>query len=379
LYPFLFTDQRADHLIEISLLKFLRPVFILLVLVALGFGGYRLFLQKNGDSSEKGAELVAAAERRDIEHTLLLTGEVVPAFKFEVKSEVGGKVKKLHALTGDFLKTGAPIATIDDTDLLTEKAAAETEIRGAQLAVDKNRGNYERARALYEEKLISKEIFDNLQADLAISENTLEKSRSRLQSVEDRLRKTRIDAPADGTVLDVLVNEGQVVVAAASVNAGTVLVNFADLSRLLIDSHVNQVDAPMLNKGQEISVNAVGAQDGTIKARVEFIAPVATVKNNIKGFQVQAVIENNDDRLKPGMSVSMTAMVQKAPGAVSVPVSAIFKEQKQTVVYVRKGGHTEKRMVEVGITDLGFAEIRAGLEEGEEILLVEPKPDQEKS
>ncbi|MEX1118923.1 MAG: efflux RND transporter periplasmic adaptor subunit [Terrimicrobiaceae bacterium] len=361
-------------------MKLLRPILILTVLAALGFAGYTFLWSGDGKSkSDIDAELVASAERRDIEHTLLLTGEVVPAFKFEVKSEVGGKVKKLHALTGEYLTTGAPIATIDDTDLLTEKAAAETEIKGAQLAVDKNRGNYERAKALFEEKLISKEIFDNLQADLAISENTLEKSRSRLQSVEDRLRKTRIDAPAEGTVLDVLVNEGQVVVAAASVNAGTVLVNFADLSRLLIDSHVNQVDAPMLKKGQEIAVNAVGAQDGSIKARVEFIAPVATVKNNIKGFQVQAVIENNDGRLKPGMSVSMTAMVQKAPGAVAVPVSAIFKEQKQSVVYVRKGGHTEKRMVEVGITDLGFAEIRAGLEEGEEILLVEPEPADKKS
>ncbi len=361
-------------------MKLLRPFLIILVLAAIGFAGFKLLLPSDGKtSSEKDSELVTSAERRDIEHTLLLTGEVVPAFKFEVKSEVGGKVKKLHALTGEYLAAGAPIATIDDTDLLTEKAAAETEIKGAQLAVDKNRGNFERAKSLYEEKLISKEIFDNLQADLAISQNTLEKSRSRLQSVEDRLRKTRIDAPADGTVLDVLVNEGQVVVAAASVNAGTVLVNFADLSRLLIDSHVNQVDAPMLKKGQEIIVNAVGAQDGSIRATVEFIAPVATVKNNIKGFQVQAVIENNDGQLKPGMSVSMTAMVQKAPGAVSVPVSAIFKEQKRSVVYVRKGGNTEKRTVEVGITDLGFAEIRAGLEEGEEILLAEPEQTEGKS
>lgn len=361
-------------------MKLFRPLLILLVLAAIGFAGYKFIFPIDGaSSSDEDSGLVAAAERRDIEHTLLLTGEVVPAFKFEVKSEVGGKIKKLHTLTGEYLTTGSPIATIDDTDLLTEKASAETDIRGAQLSVDKNRGNFERAKALFDEKLISREIFDNLQADLAISENTLEKSRSRLQSVEDRIRKTRIDAPADGTVLDVLVNEGQVVVAAASVNAGTVLVNFADLSRLLIDSHVNQVDAPMLKKGQEILVNAVGAQDGSIRAKVEFIAPVATVKNNIKGFQVQAVIEDNDGRLKPGMSVSMTAMVQKAPGAVSVPVSAIFKQQKQSVVYVRKGGHTERRLVEVGITDLGFAEIRAGLEVGEEILLAEPEQAEGKS
>jgi RND family efflux transporter MFP subunit len=361
-------------------LKILRNILILGLVAAMVWGGFRFFQSaQDQDKKSKSSDYVASAERRDVEQTLLLTGEVVPAFIVDVKSEVGGKVKKLHAATGDILKFGDPIATIDDTDLLTEKAAAKTEIDGAQLTVDKNRGNYERAKALFDEKLISKEVFANLAADLAISENTLLKSRSRLQQVEDRLRKTRIEAPADGTVLDVLVNEGQVVVAAASVNAGTVLVNFADLSRLLINSHVNQVDAPMLKNGQEIHVNTASPEDKPIRARVEFIAPVATVKNNIKGFEVHALIEENDGRLKPGMSVSMHAPVQKASGAVTVPVAAIFKDQKRSVVYVRKGGHTEKRMVEVGITDLGFAEIRSGIEEGEEILLVEPEEPQSKS
>jgi RND family efflux transporter MFP subunit len=325
-----------------------------------------------GGPDERGASLMASAERRDIQSSLLLTGEVVPAFQVDIKPEVGGKVQQLHVSTGRFVHKGEPLATIDDTDLLTDKAAAETEIAGAQLAVDKNRGNYERAAALYKEKLISKEVYDNLAADYAIAENTLEKARSRLQTVEDRLRKTRIDAPAGGTVLDVLVNEGQVVVAAASVNAGTVLMNFADLSRLLINSHVNQVDAAKLKKGQEIVVNISGSGEETLRARIEFIAPVATVRNNIKGFQVQALIKDNDGRLKPGMSVSMTVPVAKATGAVSVPVSAIFREEKSQVVYVRKGGQTERRSVQVGITDLGYAEILSGLDEGEEILLFAP-------
>jgi RND family efflux transporter MFP subunit len=348
---------------------------LLAVAVVLGVGAVvvrSINPASDGGEADRRDSLVAAAERRDIESSLLLTGEVVPAFQVDIKPEVGGKVQQIHALTGQYVHRGEPLATIDDTDLLTEKSAAETEIAGAQLAVDKNRGNYERAAALYEEKLISKEVYDNLAADYAIAENTLEKARSRLQSVEDRLRKTRIDAPADGTVLDVLVNEGQVVVAAASVNAGTVLMNFADLSRLLINSHVNQVDAAKLKKGQEIVVNISGAGDETLRAHVEFIAPVATVRNNIKGFQVQALIEDNDGRLKPGMSVSMTVPVAKATGAVSVPVSAIFREEKHRVVYVRKGGQTERRPVEVGITDLGYAEILSGLQEGEEILLSAP-------
>ena len=322
--------------------------------------------------ANSGEELVAVAERRDIESTLLLTGEVTPAFQVEVKPEVGGKVKQLHVTIGQAVKKGDLLATIDDTDLLNEKAAAETTIEGAQLSVEKARGNYERAKALFEQKLISREVFANLESDFEIAGNSLDKARRSLQIVEDKLGKTRILAPADGSVLDVPVNEGQVVVAAASVNAGTMLMTFADLSRLLINSHVNQVDAPRLAVGMPVEVNVSSVSDDPVRARIEFIAPLATVKNNIKGFEVQAVIDESDARLKPGMSVSMNVPVAKASGVISVPVTAVFRERKESVVYVRKGDTTEKRKVRVGLSNLFFAEIEAGVEEGEEILLVEP-------
>jgi RND family efflux transporter MFP subunit len=358
----------------------MKKLGLLILVIALAAGGRGIpLLAGPPPAAEEAEEMRATAERRDIESNLLLTGEVVPAFQFEVKSEVGGKVKQIHSAVGQFVPKGGLLVTIDDTDLLTEKRAAETEIEGAQLAVDKNRGNFQRANSLFEQKLISKEVFANLEADLAISENTLEKAKSRLQLVMDRLSKTKISAPADGTVLDISVTQGQVVVAAASVNAGTVLMTFADLSELLINSHVNQVDAPRLTKGQGVEVSMSDSAEEPVKARIEFIAPLALVKNNIKGFEVQAVIEDNDGRLKPGMSVSMNVPVGRAEKAISVPVSAVFKDRRQNVVYVRKGNSTEKRKVTVGVTNLSYAEITSGLEPGEEILLVEPQGEPAKS
>lgn len=352
---------------------FFRWFVALAVVGALAAGGLWARQKWGGrQPSETPADMVALAERRDIESSLLLTGEVTPAFRSEVKAEVGGKIRRIHVEIGQFVPKGGLLVTIDDTDLLTEKAAAETEIEGAQLAVDKNRGNYERARSLHDQKLISKEVFANLEADLAISANTLEKAKSRLQIVMDRLNKTQITAPADGTVLDIKVTENLVVVAAASVNSGTVLMDFADLSELLIKSHVNQVDAPRLTKGQSVEVNMSDSMEEPVKAQIEFIAPLAIVKNNIKGFEVHALIEDKDGRLKPGMSVSMNVPVGKAAQAVSVPVSAVFKDSKQNVVYVRKGGSTEKRMVTVGVNNLSYVEIKSGVEAGEEILLIEP-------
>lgn len=351
----------------------LRLFLILLAVAALAAGG---FWAKQNWSPAKPADdrpdAIATAERRDIESSLLLTGEVTPAFESDVKAEVGGKIREIHVEVGDFVKKGGLLVTIDDTDLLTEKAGAETEIEGAKLAMDKNRGNYERAEALAKQKLISQEVFANLKADFNIAENTLRKAESRLQAVKDKLAKTKITAPADGTVLEIPVTENLVVVAAASVNSGTILMHFADLSQLLINSHVNQVDAPRLTIGQPVEVNMSDSTDIPVRAHIDFIAPLAVVKNNIKGFEVHALIDDKEGRLKPGMSVSMNVPVGRAQKAVSVPVSAVFKDSKQTVVYVRKGTSTEKRKVTVGVNNLSFVEIKSGLDEGEEILLTEP-------
>jgi len=73
------------------------------------------------------------------------------------------------------------------------------------------------------------------------------------------------------------------------------------------------------------------------------------------------------------MSVSMTVVLGKADNSVTVPIAAVFGDGGDRVVYVRNGTNVEKRRVSVGITNLSFAEITAGLAEGEEILLVEPR------
>jgi len=347
-------------------------ILIAVGILSVAFAAWRGWLRLPESKSATADNPTATATVDDVAPKLFLSGEITPAFQVDVKSEVGGKVKKIHVVPGQTVSKGDELAVIDDTDLLTEKASAETEIEGANLAVQKTRGNYDRARALFDQKLISKEVFANLEADFKISENTLEKARRKLQIVDDRLSKTRILSPGTGTILDVNVNEGQVVVGAASVNSGTVLLLFADLSRLLINAHVNQMDAGRLSVGQEMTIRFSDDQSDKIKAGIEFIAPIATVKNNIKGFEVQAVIQDNQNRLKPGMSVSMEVPVGHADKVVTVPVAGVFKDKDQKVVYVRKGAAVERRVVGVGLTDMSKAEIKSGLEEGEEILLVDP-------
>ena len=352
-----------------------KPALIL-ALAALAGGGWFYLggkLPKAETKTIATDKSLARVEKRDIESSIDVSGDVTPAFQLDVKPEVGGKLKAMHVVAGQTVKEGDLLVEIDDRDLLTEKDSALTEIEGAKLSMEKARKNFERSRELFDQKLISREVFDNLTSEFEIGKNDLVKAQRKLQLVEDRLRKTKVFSPTDGTVLTVPVIEGQVVIAAASVNSGSTLMTIANLSTLLIEMHINQVDKARLTLDKVVQIRAEALKDETMDARISFIAPIATTKNSVKGFQVQALIEKPDLRLSPGMTVTLNIPIARVEDAISVPVTAVFKsEGNKKVVYVKNGDATEKREVKVGVTNIDHAQILHGLKEGEEILLVEP-------
>lgn len=364
----------------------MKKFLLLLVVAALGAAGLYAYkpewlgiARKPGSAVPSAATSTVPAELRDIEYSIQLSGDVQPTTPLDVKPEVGGRLKRLHVLPGAKVKAGMVLVEIDDRDILSERESALTEIEGAQLAVDRSRKNFERGKDLHEQKLISQETFDNLSSEFAISQNSLAKSERRKQLVEDKLSKTKVIAPGDGTVLTVPVVEGQVVISAASVNSGTTLMTIANLSRLIVDTHVNQVDVGKLVLNQEVSLSAESLRDEALDAVITFIAPVASVKNSVKGFTVHAVIEKPTARLRPGMTVQMTVPIANVESVLAVPVGAVFKgEGNSRVVYVRDGDRTERRPVKIGITNTEHAQILQGLKLGDEILLTEPERGQKR-
>ena len=349
--------------------KIVAATILFAIAAVMFFAGIPPFPQRGGGAGE---EPVEEARTADVAPVLPLAGEVAPAFQVDIKPEIGGKVRKIHVREGQEVRKGDELITIDDTELLSERARVEAEIEGARLAVGKTGGNFERARQLFEQRLLSREEFSNLEADHKISQNELQLAERRLRMVDDRIDKTRILSPADGTVLDVPVSEGQVVVGAASVNSGTSLMVVADLSRLMVNTHVNQLDAGKISKGTVMKVSPPGGGGGAVGARIVSIAPQATVKSNIKGFEVAGVIEGDAHGLKPGVSVSMEVPLGRAEGVVAVPVTCVFEEDGEKVVYLKTDEGTERRVVEVGLVDLSLAEIKSGLSAGDRVLAVKP-------
>ena len=364
----------------------MKKLLILAAIAILAGGGWFaktrdwFGLFKKSETVESDDMPTAIAEKKDIDFSIQISGDVMPDTQLDVKAEVGGRIKVLHVEPGDTVKAGDVLVEIDDTDILSEQAAAKTEIDGATLSVTKAERNFERAKDLFEGKLISQEAFDNLSSELDICRNNLVKSERQMQVVRDKLSKTKVLAPGEGTVLTVSVVEGQVAIAAASVNSGTTLMSIANLSKLIVETHVNQVDVSKLTPKQQVRLVAEALKDVEMQAELTFIAPVATIRNGIKGFTVRAAIHQSTARMRPGMTVQMSIPVAHAEDAVSVPVSAVFKGSGNSrVVYVRNGTKTEKRPVKIGVSNTENTQILQGVKVGEEILLTEPARVQKRS
>lgn len=358
-------------------------IWIIIALALAGAGAwfglpYLKALQKPEDPL-LSQPLTATVERRDIETVVEVAGDINPLVQVEVKAEVSAKIKKLLVEPGQVVKVGQTLVELDDSDLLTERASSEIEISQTRVELEKAKRDLDRNKRLFEKNLVSEQTYLDADTAFKIASAQQQQAEKRLQIVQDKIAKTKVNAPIAGTALDVPTVEGQVVVAAASVNSGTMLVKLADMSKLLIATHVNQVDIAKLKEGMAVNftVDSVGTQ--VMNGKIYRISPLAAVKNNVKGFTVEILIENPDPGLKPGMTANVIVPIGKAPGVLAVPLAAVFSEPGGgKVAYVEKGGgenkSVEKRDITIGASNIDFVEVKQGVSENETVLLVKPRP-----
>ncbi len=181
-----------------------KSLIILAVLLSLGYGGFKYW--KKWDGEQKAAKAPkrptsATVESRNIRFSINTAGDIGPADQVSVRPEVNGKIAVLPVDIGDSVKKGDLLFTLDDTDLQIELAARKTEIQGAKLQLEKAQRNFDRVQKLYNDDLISQEVFDDSRTDFALAKNSVDRSEQALRLVEDRLSKTQIVAPFDCTVL----------------------------------------------------------------------------------------------------------------------------------------------------------------------------------
>ncbi len=326
----------------------------------------------------------AIVESRDIRFSVSAAGDIGPREQVSVRPEVNGRIAELPVDIGDAVRKDALLFSLDDRDLQIELESREKESERARLQLDQADREFKRAQELFDGQLISEELFEQTKTQFALAKNALERSQKELDLVTDKLRKTRILAPFDCTVLTRPVSIGQAVSGSGGFNSGTEVLSIADLNEMIINAHINQSDVTRLKVEQEVQVEVEAVPGLRITGTVERVAPQATIKNNIKGFAARILLRNVDARIRPGMTANIKIPVASVDNVLAVPLAAVFTETDpvtgtvERYVCVVKGTEYERRTVQIGVSDFFFAEVQSGLKSGETVALELPKAELEK-
>ncbi len=185
-----------------------------------------------------------------------------------------------------------------------------------------------------------------------------------LATIESNLSLTpyTIRAPIGGVVLERGASVGSVA------GEGTPLYEIADLSELWVDLHVFGADAQHIRAGTAVVVTRM--DDGAIaETKLERILPATASAS--QSTIARATLRNDDGRWRPGTAVRARVTVDRQPVAIALPLGALQTVDADDVVYVREGDTYSTRVVKLGRRDAQRVEILAGVEAGEQVVVVQ--------
>jgi len=331
--------------------------------------------------------------RESIEMTVLATGTLEPSRLVSVGAQVSGQVKRLHVELGDVVRAGDPIAEIDSrtqTNTVSNAQAGLANVRAQrasrQADLIQAQRTFDRLKKLYAEGATSRSEFEaaeaqlsNARADMNAVDAQIRQASLTLNTAETNLGYTRILAPMDGTVVAIVTEEGQTVNANQS---APTIVKLAQLDKMTVSAEVSEADVEKVTPGQTVYFTTLGNPGERHYAKLRAIAPAPESiesEGQASSSAASAVyynalfdVDNQDGRLKTGMTAQVYVVLASARDALAIPSSALEGSSRDgvyTVSVVGKDGKTEQRHVKIGINTNVVAEVLEGLKEGEEVIV----------
>ncbi len=269
-------------------------------------------------------------------------------------------VRQLNALTGTASDTEISVAA---ANLATSQAQLEEALREYERIKD---GPSEADVALLEAQLAEAEreyerVKDGPDPDdIAVAE-------ARIAAAQATVNQAFINAPFDGEVTLVEVKPGD------QVQPGTVAFRVDDLSRLLVDLDVSEVDINQIEEGQQVTMSFDAILANEYHGEV---VEVAIVGNNVAGvvnFTVTVELLDPDTQVRPGMTSAVNIVINQIDEALLIPNRAVRVVDGERVVYILKNGQLESVQVTLGSSSDLYSEVVDGnLTAGDTLVLNPP-------
>jgi HlyD family secretion protein len=381
-----------------SIRRLFLPSLLLLGVLAVAAG--------TGWSSSVPAVVTQKVARRTMSASIIASGELWPRESVEVSSNVSGRIAETTVRPGDVVKHGQVLVRIEQTQFVSALGQAEASLK-AQLAEleralseeEISRLSYERGEKLQEQGLLSQEAFERARLEYRSSRAAVEGARQRseerraaVRTVAADLERTTIRSPMDGTVISVNRTAGENVIGAQSF-APTVILTVGELTSMRARLLVDETNSLEVATGQAATLRVEAAPQLELRGHVAEVAARATARPASLGggsavtreVAVVVELESTAQGLRPGMSVTAKIVTATKNDTLAVPIEALVaraapgasaaaadepKGSASTIdgVFLFANGRVLFEPVETGLTSTAWAEIRAGLSEGQEVV-----------
>ena len=413
----------------------MKKTLVILVVLLLIVGFYLIPYPLNSNEIQLNVDFKTVKPiNGDLIIKVSAKGIVEPNFKVEVKSKASGKVLSFPFKEGDYIKKDQALLKLnksDETrnvakaqaDLMSSKATlkkAETalllqqyryetdlkrtlsEVEEAEANLIESKDKQDRQADLFNQKITSRESFDNTVTNYKVNQEYLIQAESSLQAaknaihdidmkkheielakaevnhrqisldeVNERLDETDIFAPISGVIIQKLVEEGQIISSGiSSVSGGTALAEIADMSRMFITADVDETDIGAIQIGQMVNVTADAFYGKSFMGKVLRISPKGIVENSITVFKVKIEILGEEKTLlKPMMTANVDIITNMVKNTVYLSREAVRQNEDNSYVMVLMDDVPIELPVTVGVQTPIHSEILSILEPHKKVII----------
>jgi RND family efflux transporter MFP subunit len=343
---------------------------------------------------------VAAAKigRGDISQVLMVASEFKPFQDIEVHAKVAGFLKSISVDVGDRVRTGQLLAVIEIPELQDEIRQDEAGVKRAGEEINRAQADLERSQSAHEvahlgasrlanvmkarPNLVAQQDIDEAlgrdriaeaqvataQAALAAAREQLEVSRAARGKTQTLFDYARITAPFAGVITHRYADTGAMIQAGTSSQTQAMpIVRLSQNDRLRLVIPVPESAVSRVHIGARVEITVQSLHRTVSGAVARFAERLDT---ETRTMRVEVDVPNPTLALVPGMYADAALALDQVKGAVVAPVQAVDRtESGARVLVIRRDGVTEARTVTVGIEADDRVEIKAGLNEGDLVVV----------
>lgn len=421
--------------------KFILTLICIFVAVAI-IAGFNQFAAKK--KAEAGivhirTEVIVPGEFVEIVNA---PGEIHPATKVDISAKVSARIIELPCEEGDVVTAGDPDAAppvppsllirLDSRDLESQLRSAEANrdaqearieveksnilsqkatLRGTEASLNQSRTDFERQKKLLETKDISQSTFDQVESNLQtlqaqyestahmieaaeqnliVMQHNLEAAQARVEEVREALSYTTMYTPIDGIVTQVNAEVGEVVMTGTMNNPGTVIMQVANLSTMILLAELDESNVGQVEIGQKAKIHIPAFWEEEFEGVVRNIALTHRFSNTgAKYYKTEILLTGDVKKLRSGLTADVDIETHRYTDVIKVPSQAVLArrvdsiplditdgnpvvDKKKTdipVVYRMIDGKAIVTPVSIGPSDLTHTLIRAGLSEGDGVIV----------